>query len=116
MGFFWGILFLCNHFFMMWAWVTVRLLETIDVHSGYEIPYINVMHLIPGYAGLSSFSTKSKIADDFVFAGAKFHDFHHFNFLGNYASTFSWWDRLMGTDKQYREYLTKVEEEKKKTE
>ena len=29
----------------------VRLLETIDVHSGYDIPYINVMHLIPGYAG-----------------------------------------------------------------
>ena len=28
-----------------------RLLETIDVHSGYDIP-LNPMHLIPGYAGI----------------------------------------------------------------
>lgn len=32
--------------------MVVRLLETIDVHSGYDIPYINVFHLIPGYAGI----------------------------------------------------------------
>jgi len=37
---------------MLWAWMVVRLLETIDVHSGYDIPYINVFHLIPGYAGI----------------------------------------------------------------
>ena len=54
MGFFIGILLLCNHVVMMWAWVVVRLMETIDVHSGYDIPYINIMHLIPGYAGTLS--------------------------------------------------------------
>ena len=51
MGFFWGILLFSNHVVMLWAWVAVRLLETIDVHSGYDIPYINVFHLIPGYGG-----------------------------------------------------------------
>ena len=29
----------------------VRLLETIEVHSGYDFPYLNPLHLIPGYAG-----------------------------------------------------------------
>ena len=53
MGFFWGLLLLSNHVIMLWAWVTVRLIETIDVHSGYDIPYINPLHYIPGYAGLS---------------------------------------------------------------
>ncbi|KAI0210354.1 Methylsterol monooxygenase 1 [Lamellibrachia satsuma] len=89
MGFFWGILLFSNHVVMLWAWVAVRLLETIDVHSGYDIPYVNIFHLIPGYGG------------------AKFHDFHHYNFLGNYASTFTWWDRMFGTDWQYKEYYAK---------
>ena len=31
--------------------MAVRLLETIEVHSGYDFPYINPLHLIPGYAG-----------------------------------------------------------------
>lgn len=50
-GFFIGIMVTCNHVAFLWIWMTVRLLETIDVHSGYDIPYINVFHLIPGYAG-----------------------------------------------------------------
>ncbi|ELT93640.1 hypothetical protein CAPTEDRAFT_151524 [Capitella teleta] len=98
MGFIWGIIFFCNHFSLMWVWVTVRLLETIDVHSGYELPYINILHLIPGYAG------------------ARFHDFHHFNFRGNYASTFVWWDKLCGTDIQYNEYQAKLNQVKNKKE
>jgi methylsterol monooxygenase len=51
MGFFIGIMTFCTHLVLLWAWVLVRLLETIDVHSGYDIPWINPFHLIPGYAG-----------------------------------------------------------------
>ena len=50
-GFFIGVATTCNHVSFLWIWMVVRLLETIDVHSGYDIPYINVFHLIPGYAG-----------------------------------------------------------------
>lgn len=89
MGFFIGLIAFCNHMVLLWAWVTVRLLETIDVHSGYDVPYLNVLHLIPGYAG------------------ARFHDFHHYNFVGNYASTFVWWDKLFGTDVQFNEFCKK---------
>lgn len=51
LGFFIGILLLANHVILLWAWVTVRLLETIDVHSGYDVPYLNVFHLFPFYGG-----------------------------------------------------------------
>lgn len=61
--------------------------------SGYDIP-LNPLNLIPFYAG------------------SRHHDFHHMNFIGNYASTFTWWDRLFGTDSQfiaYTERMKKVE-------
>jgi len=94
-GFFIGILLLTNHFIILWAWMAVRLFETIDVHSGYDVPYLNVLHLIPFYGG------------------SKFHDFHHYNFTGNYASTFTWWDKIFGTDRQFNEHYAKLEAKKK---
>ena len=42
------------------------------------------------------------------FIGAKFHDFHHKNFNGNYASSFVWWDKIFGTDSQWKEYYAKT--------
>lgn len=96
-GFFIGIMLLCDHVILLWAWVTVRLIETIDVHSGYDIP-LNPLHLIPFYAG------------------SRHHDFHHMNFIGNYASTFTWWDRIFGTDAQYNAYNEKRKKAEKKTE
>ncbi|XP_010789710.1 methylsterol monooxygenase 1-like [Notothenia coriiceps] len=92
-GFFIGIMMFCNHVFLLWAWVSFRLLETIDVHSGYDIP-MNPLHLIPFYAG------------------TRFHDFHHMNFVGNYASTFTWWDKLLMTDSQFNKYQEKLGDKK----
>ena len=43
----------------------------------------------------------------YIVSGARFHDFHHYNFVGNYASTFTWWDKLLGTDKAFVEYNRK---------
>ncbi|KAF7244200.1 Methylsterol monooxygenase 1 [Varanus komodoensis] len=91
-GFFIGIMVFCNHMILLWAWVICRLMETVDVHSGYDIP-LNPLHLLPFYAG------------------ARFHDFHHMNFIGNYASTFTWWDKLFGTDSQYNSYTEKVKKQ-----
>lgn len=95
-GFFIGVLLLCNHLIAIWLWMMVRLLETVEVHSGYDFPYLNPLHLIPGYAG------------------TRFHDFHHMNFNGNYASTFLWWDWLLGTDRQYRDYIKNKQLDMKK--
>ena len=49
-GVFIPMLIFANHVFFLWAWMFFRLLETIDVHSGYDFPF-NPLHLIPGYAG-----------------------------------------------------------------
>lgn len=83
-GFFIGVLIFCNHLILNWAWVTLRLIETIEVHSGYDI--WTPLHLLPFYGG------------------AKFHDFHHMNFNGNYSSTFTYWDKLFGTDAGFNKY------------
>ncbi|XP_065185659.1 methylsterol monooxygenase 1-like [Sycon ciliatum] len=90
-GFFIGALFFCTHIVFLWCWMSVRLLETIDVHSGYDFP-LNPLHLIPGYAG------------------ARYHDFHHKNFTGNYGSTFIWWDWYFGTDGEYKQFLQRQKE------
>ncbi len=37
---------------MEWLWMMARVLESVEVHSGYDFPYLNPMHLIPGYAGM----------------------------------------------------------------
>ena len=65
--------------------------------SGYDIP-LNPLNLIPFYAG------------------SRHHDFHHMNFIGNYASTFTWWDRIFGTDSQFNAYNEKMKKVEKKTE
>nr|XP_054767413.1 methylsterol monooxygenase 1-like [Lytechinus pictus] len=95
MGTMWGILLFGDHLILLWVWMWVRLIETIDVHSGYDIA-LNPMHLFPFYGG------------------AKFHDFHHMNFNGNYAPTFTWWDKIFGTDIQFKEYYKMKEIEAKK--
>ncbi|XP_070550412.1 methylsterol monooxygenase 1-like [Ptychodera flava] len=89
-GFFIGVLLLTNHFIMIWAWLLFRLFETVDVHTGYDLPF-NPLHLLPFYGG------------------ARFHDFHHMNFQGNYSSTFTWWDKIFGTDQQFKEFTAKQE-------
>ena len=48
----------------------------------------------------------------FLSPGAKFHDFHHMNFNGNYSSTFTWWDKIFGTDLQYNDYYQRLAEGK----
>lgn len=46
----WGVLLLGNHLVVIWGWTLVRMLESYDVHSGYEFPF-NPLHLIPFYGG-----------------------------------------------------------------
>lgn len=55
-----------------------RWLETVDSHSGYELPF-SPFHVLP------------------FFGGARMHDHHHRAFNGSYGASFIW-DRLCGTD------------------
>jgi methylsterol monooxygenase len=79
-GFFISLPFVCDHLFVFWCWLAVRMLQTTDVHSGFYFPYLNPLYLLPFYGGV------------------RFHDFHHSYFNANYASTFTFWDWACGTD------------------
>mmetsp|Transcript_37364 Transcript_37364/g.38777 ORF Transcript_37364/g.38777 Transcript_37364/m.38777 type:complete len:98 (-) Transcript_37364:84-377(-) len=84
------------------VWLTIRLGETADGHSGYEFPWTPYRLLF--------FST-----------GQEFHNYHHLMFDGNYGSFFTIWDRLFGTtNKGFLTYINKEyekgsEEKKLKT-
>lgn len=92
-GFFIPFALWCDHLVFLWIWMAVRVAETTDVHSGYDIP-LSPFYLLPGYAG------------------ARVHDFHHYNFEGNYAPTFVWWDYICGTDNYYQAFKDKNRQER----
>lgn len=67
-------------------WYTIfRWIETVEAHSGYDI-WWHPVRLI------------------WITSGARCHDYHHSHFDGNYGAT-KIWDWLMGTNKDYLEYL-----------
>jgi methylsterol monooxygenase len=67
------------HVLTMYLWIVARLFQAIDAHSGYEFPW-SLHHFLP------------------FWAGADHHDTHHERFIGNYASSFRWWDYMLDTE------------------
>ena len=67
-----------THILTMYIWVILRLGETTDGHCGYEFSW-SPYRLIP------------------LSGSSEFHNFHHLNYKGNYASFFSVWDRVLKT-------------------
>jgi methylsterol monooxygenase len=67
------------HILTMYLWIALRLFQAIDAHSGYEFPW-SLHHFLP------------------FWAGAEHHDLHHERFIGNYSSSFRWWDLLFDTE------------------
>ncbi|KAJ1553185.1 C-4 sterol methyl oxidase [Cladochytrium tenue] len=82
------------HVVSMIVWMAVRLVLTVDDHSGYDFPW-SLHNWIP------------------FWGGADFHDYHHMAFVGNYSSTFRHWDWICGTDKAYKEHAAKLRATKK---
>ncbi|RIB08497.1 C-4 methylsterol oxidase [Gigaspora rosea] len=77
------------HFATVLIWITLRLFQSIDAHSGYDFPW-SLRHFIP------------------FWAGSEHHDYHHMAFVNCYSSSFRWWDYLMGTDLKYKAYRKKT--------
>eukprot|EP00051_Salpingoeca_urceolata_P019272 m.279327 g.279327 ORF g.279327 m.279327 type:complete len:295 (+) comp19388_c0_seq2:5215-6099(+) len=71
-----GPYLLRSHVFSLYVWMFIRLVYTLEIHSGFDLW---VWRLIPFYGG------------------APMHEWHHNNTLGNYSDCFSIWDRLCGT-------------------
>ncbi|EFC50510.1 C-4 sterol methyl oxidase [Naegleria gruberi] len=88
-------LFGCPHIMSWWVWMTVRQIEAIDCHTGFHFPW-SLCNFLPFYCGPIH------------------HDHHHKTYNGNYASTFTWWDWMCGTDKGYRLWLEKQKKKQEK--
>ncbi|MEC7984318.1 MAG: sterol desaturase family protein [Myxococcota bacterium] len=76
-----GLVFMGSHFLTWGIWVAIRIYETNDGHSGYE-------HI----------------------DSASRHAYHHlFPTKGCYGTALGFWDWLLGTDKNWREWKSKRE-------
>ncbi|CAI5514411.1 unnamed protein product [Closterium sp. Naga37s-1] len=74
------------HLLTLWLWMSLRVLETVEAHSGFEFPW-SPSRFIP------------------LYGGAEYHDYHHrcvYTDSGNYSSTFIYMDWIFGTDRNYR--------------
>lgn len=79
------------HLITVFTWVFVRTAQAIDSHSGYDFPW-SLRKFVP------------------FWAGADFHDHHHMVFLGNYSSSFRFWDWMCGTDARYNAWKAKLKQ------
>ncbi|CAI5485290.1 unnamed protein product [Closterium sp. Naga37s-1] len=64
------------HLLTLWLWMSLRVLETVEAHSGFEFPW-SPSRFIP------------------LYGGAEYHDYHHrcvYTDSGNYSSTFIYMD------------------------
>ncbi|CAN1748014.1 Methylsterol monooxygenase 1-1 [Linum perenne] len=72
-----------GHMLTLWLWFSVREMEAIGAHSGYDFPW-DVNKLIRFYGG------------------AEYHDYHHFvggQTQNNFSSIFRYNDYIYGTNK-----------------
>jgi len=77
------------------GWYGMRVIETVEGHSGYDFPW-SPFYLLP-------FGT-----------GYGYHAFHHSKNVGNYASFFSIWDTVFGTNHEFFSYVDEQHELKPK--
>jgi sterol desaturase/sphingolipid hydroxylase (fatty acid hydroxylase superfamily) len=66
------------HLTTIWLWFFIRLLETLDAHSGYRFPF-------------SPFAWFPNLIN-----GADRHDYHHSHVVGNFGSFFTGLKVLFG--------------------
>eukprot|EP01089_Gocevia_fonbrunei_P002773 TRINITY_DN1266_c0_g1_i5.p1 TRINITY_DN1266_c0_g1~~TRINITY_DN1266_c0_g1_i5.p1 ORF type:complete len:211 (-),score=7.74 TRINITY_DN1266_c0_g1_i5:136-768(-) len=67
------------HLSTVYLWILFREIDSVDTHCGYEFPW-HPSNLIPVFWGAS-----------------KAHDYHHEAFTCNFASRFTYLDKIFGT-------------------
>ncbi|CAF0855262.1 unnamed protein product [Adineta steineri] len=69
-----------KHLFTICLWIFIRIYQTINAHSGYDLPYISAQYYLP-----------------WLMSGTLQHDYHHQHAKMNYGSFLTLWDRFMNT-------------------
>jgi sterol desaturase/sphingolipid hydroxylase (fatty acid hydroxylase superfamily) len=88
-----GSFLMGSHIVVLWTWIAVRLLETVDSHSGFHFPW-SPFSCLPFQSGVLR------------------HDFHHSANVGCYGAMTVFWDSVMGTDEAYLSHQMAVESKK----
>ena len=86
-----GPLLLGAHMGVVWLYAALKLTQSIDAHSGFDLPF-----------PLSVWS----VVDAMDAAPA--HGYHHSHSNGCYGGYFVFWDRLCGTDRAYKRWLLRA--------
>lgn len=76
------------------TWMTLRLFQAVEAHSGYDFPW----------------STHNWLP---FWSGSEHHDYHHMAFTNNFSTSFRWWDHIFGTNDKYIKYKARKEAEAK---
>jgi len=76
-----GPILIQSHIMVSMLWFAIRIIITLDVHSGYSFPW-SLEHWLP------------------IYAGPHHHGTHHEKFIGNYSSSLVYLDWLLGTRTQ----------------
>ena len=79
------------HIVTYMTYLVVALMGTTDQHCGYEFPW-SPFCLLP----TASYSD--------------YHNFHHYQNVGNYAGVFTFWDTLCGTNRAYNKFISKAKQ------
>lgn len=88
-----GPLLLRSHLFTFCWFLALRVAVSHDEHCGFTIPWSPVRLLPFGSSSLA-------------------HSWHHSHTDGMYASQFSWWDSIFGTDTKFKAWAKKQRKEK----
>jgi sterol desaturase/sphingolipid hydroxylase (fatty acid hydroxylase superfamily) len=91
-----GSLLIGSHFIVFLIWIILRLMETIDAHSGYSFSF-SPFGLLPFQGGVER------------------HDFHHSKNVGCYGSFTIFWDSVLGTDQAFLEFQKKKQKQFQET-
>lgn len=88
-----GVVLVQPHFFVYLCFFGALLVEIVDAHCGYDVPWKALYMWSDVYPWGS---------------GARIHDYHHSHNLGSYGGgLLGLWDRLLGTDYDFRMFENK---------
>lgn len=73
------------HVLVFWLWGVVMIYDGVQTHGGLYLPWLPQ-------------ATRK------LFGGALRHEYHHAHNKGVYGWNLTFWDAVMGTDKEYREF------------
>ena len=87
-----GYMLFCGHahHLSFMVFVTLRLIETVESHGGYEFPWA-MTRILP------------------LCVSSKYHNYHHLKNIGNYGSFFILWDSIWGTNSHYYKELLETD-------